>query len=163
MPKFRKKAAVIEAFQMTKERRWDNKDWPTWLNKAWNDPVGEMGAVWCVDGGEDLYIGTLNGPVKLHWDEWIVKGVENELYPCNPGIFVETYQSVEKKGEVPLQMVLSAAQMMVVAHTLCESANIGPPPAYNINFTYGPEMRRAVGEGVMKLMNKITIELRCEE
>ena len=28
MPKFRKKPVVIEAFQMTKERRWDNSEWP---------------------------------------------------------------------------------------------------------------------------------------
>ena len=26
--KYRKKPVVIEAFQMTKERRWDNSEWP---------------------------------------------------------------------------------------------------------------------------------------
>ncbi len=32
--KFRKKPVVIEAFQMTKERRWNNADWPNWLHEA---------------------------------------------------------------------------------------------------------------------------------
>jgi hypothetical protein len=33
---YRKKPVVIEAFQMTEERREDNSEWPSWLNKAWN-------------------------------------------------------------------------------------------------------------------------------
>ena len=36
--KYRKKPIVIEAFQMTKERRQDNSEWPSWLNEAWNGP-----------------------------------------------------------------------------------------------------------------------------
>lgn len=36
MTKFRKKPVVIEAFQMTQERRMDNSEWPEWLNAAWN-------------------------------------------------------------------------------------------------------------------------------
>ena len=43
--KYRKKPVVIDAFQMTLERRWDNSEWPNWLNKAWNTPPSE-GAVW---------------------------------------------------------------------------------------------------------------------
>lgn len=33
--KFRKKPVVIEAFQMTKERRVSNDDWPDWMLLAW--------------------------------------------------------------------------------------------------------------------------------
>jgi len=40
MPKYRKKPGVIEAFKMTKERSRDSRDWPTWLNIAWNTPCG---------------------------------------------------------------------------------------------------------------------------
>ncbi len=43
--KFRKRPVEIEAFQMTKERRKDNSDWPNWLNEAWNTPFHQAGAV----------------------------------------------------------------------------------------------------------------------
>lgn len=33
--KFRKKPVVIEAFQMTEERRASNADWPEWMHQAW--------------------------------------------------------------------------------------------------------------------------------
>ena len=32
--KFRKKPVVIEAFQMTEERRSSNADWPEWMHQA---------------------------------------------------------------------------------------------------------------------------------
>lgn len=32
MSKYRKKPVIVEAFQMTRERREDNRDWPEWLN-----------------------------------------------------------------------------------------------------------------------------------
>ena len=51
---YRKKPVVIEAFQMTKERRLSNADWPEWLNRAWNKEKYSEGSVlgrsmkdWC--------------------------------------------------------------------------------------------------------------------
>lgn len=44
MPKYRKKPVVVEAFQMTKDRRQDNSEWPEWLNIAWNANHNEPGA-----------------------------------------------------------------------------------------------------------------------
>lgn len=41
MLKFRKKPIVIEAFQMTEERRRDKSEWPNWLYAAWNPDGGE--------------------------------------------------------------------------------------------------------------------------
>lgn len=93
MPEYRKKPVVIEAFQMTKERRWDNREWPDWLNQAWNthgmsslfiDPNDPERARLCVY--------TLNGPVHLAWGDWIIRGVQGELYPCEPDIFAATYE-----------------------------------------------------------------------
>jgi hypothetical protein len=88
--KFRKKPVVIEAFQMTKERRWDNSEWPNWLHEAWNTE-GE-GSLYCVDGGETLFIGTLEGVYTVTWDDWIIQGVKGELYACKPDIFEMTYE-----------------------------------------------------------------------
>ena len=93
MTRFRKKPVVIDAFQMTKERRWDNSEWPNWLNLAWNTE-GE-GSMYCVDGGEQLYIGTLEGTYTVSWDDWLIRGVKGDLYPRKPDIFEQTYEAVE--------------------------------------------------------------------
>lgn len=97
--KFRKKPVVIEAFQMTKERRMDNRDWPEWLNRAWNLDVREVGAVFPKDyplsrGEDPLVIATLEGNMTVSFDDWIIRGVKGEIYPCKPDIFASTYEEV---------------------------------------------------------------------
>ena len=94
--KYRKKPVVIEAFQITKERRWDNSEWPNWLNQAWNRQPSE-GAVWIdLDDPEreKLVCGTLEGVHRIDFDDWIIQGIEGELYPCKPNIFEKTYEEV---------------------------------------------------------------------
>ena len=94
MPTYRKLPVEIEAFQMTKERRWDNSEWPEWLNKAWN--TEGVGSLYCIDGVEELYIRTLEGVMCIDWDDFIIQGVKGELYPCKPNIFWATYENVEQ-------------------------------------------------------------------
>ena len=99
--KYRKKPVVIEAFQMTKGRRQDNSEWPNWLNKAWNMNFSEEGAVSSVeypnsDGTDRLIIHTLEGDHEVGWDDYIIQGVQGELYPCKPDIFEATYDQVEE-------------------------------------------------------------------
>jgi hypothetical protein len=96
-PLFRKKPVVIEAFQMTRERRGDNSEWPEWLNRAWNKSRGDDGAVSCrdwphSDGTDPLVIRTLEGVHYVDWNDWIIQGVKGELYPCKPDIFEATYE-----------------------------------------------------------------------
>jgi|SRR6267143_845386 len=96
--KYRKKPVIIEAFQMTKARRWDNAEWPEWLNKAWNMEPGE-GALF-IDrddpARERLVIGTLKGVYRIQWSDWIIKGIRGELYACKPDIFELTYEPVNE-------------------------------------------------------------------
>tara|TARA_Y100000310_G_C20138573_1_gene559185 strand:+ start:43 stop:246 length:204 start_codon:yes stop_codon:yes gene_type:complete len=66
--KYRKKPVVIEALQMTRERRFDNKDWPCWLNEAWNEPMEKVNAVYPSkypnsQGDDELMINTLEGGI----------------------------------------------------------------------------------------------------
>jgi hypothetical protein len=93
---YRKRPVVIEAFQMTRERRWDNRDWPEWLNRAWNT---EGEGCLRIDPDdperERLYIGTLEGVHRVSWGDFIIQGVHGELYPCKPDIFEATYEPVE--------------------------------------------------------------------
>lgn len=95
--KYRKKPVIIEAFQMTKKRRQDKSEWPDWLREAWNKPPSSEGAVWAEwylqsDGTDRIRIRTLEGGYVVSWNDWIIKGVQGELYPCKPDIFEQTYE-----------------------------------------------------------------------
>lgn len=97
---YQKKPIVIEAFQMTRERRTDNAEWPEWLNEAWNRQHDEPGAVFPKnypdsDATDEVVINTLEGLHLVNFDDWIIKGVKGELYPCKPDIFSMTYEKHE--------------------------------------------------------------------
>lgn len=85
MPYFRKKPVVIEARQFS----------------ALTDEGGEQLADWC--GGKlrgvrllpqerIIQIQTLEGEVEASFNDWIIKGVKGEFYPCKPDIFELTYE-----------------------------------------------------------------------
>ncbi len=85
MPKFRKKPVVIEAVQL----RWD-----TWSemcdlikDKGCGGKFGEAGSI-------NLAIPTLEGVMTASENDWIIKGVKGEIYPCKPDIFEATYEVV---------------------------------------------------------------------
>ncbi|MDF3606361.1 hypothetical protein PE067_09535 [Paracoccus sp. DMF-8] len=92
--RFTKKPVTIEAFQMTKERRMDNSDWPAWLNEAWQN-----GTLHRLDMDAELpdrlVTKTLEGQHIVAWDDWIIRGVKGELYPCKPDIFAATYERAD--------------------------------------------------------------------
>jgi hypothetical protein len=96
---YRKKPVVIEAFQMTEDRRMDNSEWPEWLNAAWNTDEGTPGALFRKDMDapmpDTFCIQTLEGIHLVSWGDWIIRGVAGELYPCKPEIFAATYEKVE--------------------------------------------------------------------
>jgi hypothetical protein len=87
MPMFRKKPVVIEAVQLT---------WENWNAICDFVPIPKVG--WCID--DDLphiamVIDTLEGTHKANENDWIIKGVNGEFYPCKPDIFEKTYEAVE--------------------------------------------------------------------
>jgi hypothetical protein len=88
--KFRKKPVVIEAFQIVD---CDDKDMPDWLRDAFTNKtvVG--------DHNEDCTvfakIKTLEGEMIGNEGDWIIKGINNELYPCKKDIFEKTYEKVD--------------------------------------------------------------------
>ena len=100
MAQYRKKPIIIEAFQMTKERRWENSEWPAWLGYAWQKGAGEGGLFIDSDDpqGECLCIGTLEGVYRVSWGDWIIKGIKGELYACKPEIFELTYEPIGLNG-----------------------------------------------------------------
>lgn len=43
--------------------------------------------------GDFIYIGTLKGEMCAAPGDWIIRGVNGEIYPCKPDIFAATYES----------------------------------------------------------------------
>jgi len=104
MALYRKKSVVIEAFQMTKERRVSNADWPNWMNRAWQLERETPGSLYPTEKGTGegtVSIGTLEGQHLVSWRDWIIQGVEGELYSCKPSIFEATYEPVESPSIDP--------------------------------------------------------------
>ena len=94
--KYRKKPIVVEAFQMTEERRWDNSDWPEWLHRAWQVPHFLEGSFFCdLQNTERIYLFSLERCMEVSYDDYIIQGIEGELYPCKPDIFEATYEEVK--------------------------------------------------------------------
>jgi len=89
MAKFKKKPVVIEAFQWTGGP--DQTEDPTWIVEAI-----KRGDVY-YQGGDTPYltIETLEGKMRANLGDWIIRGVNGEIYPCKPDIFLKTYEPME--------------------------------------------------------------------
>lgn len=87
--KFRKKPVVIEAFQLTTDNVTSTEEWPVWMQEVWSisPPVVYMDAIQNI-----LLIETLEGTHRAIPGDWIIQGVNGELYPCKPDIFEKTYE-----------------------------------------------------------------------
>jgi hypothetical protein len=90
MAKFRKRLVVIDAFHWTGP--WQSAIAPDWLYEALQKNGG-IGSIYR-DLSGDLNIFTLEGVMRVDNNDWIIKGVKNELYPCKPDIFDATYEAV---------------------------------------------------------------------
>lgn len=49
---------------------------------------------------EGFYVDTLEGDMRFSVGDVIIKGVHGEFYPCKADIFAETYELVERVGDV---------------------------------------------------------------
>lgn len=85
--KFRKRPVVVDAFQ-------------------WQPELGEVGGVIFNENHPDEHrysrnfksgnyiINTLEGSMNVSPGDWIITGVNGEVYPCKPDIFGKTYEAV---------------------------------------------------------------------
>lgn len=97
--KFRKKPVVIEAFRYDgdlKDR--DGKYYvPDWAVKAF-----EKGTMYYIvprtkpADTPELYIKTLEGNHHVSVGDYVIQGVNGELYPRKPDIFEKTYEEVSE-------------------------------------------------------------------
>ncbi len=82
--KFRKKPVVVEAVQWTGENI---------------EEITKLGDYRRVRPGNEkgnLIIETLEGNHVAKKFDWIIKGIQGEVYPCKPEIFEQTYEEVKE-------------------------------------------------------------------
>ena len=97
MGKYRKKPVVIDAIQLTDRNVRQVYEWVHGcvaiktdidLHK-WDDYVQLIIA-------KGMKIPTLEGEMTASMGDYIIKGIQGELYPCKPDIFEKTYEKVEE-------------------------------------------------------------------
>ena len=79
--KYRKRPIVVEAFK-------EGTEAPVWALKAYSENVI------CYNNAGDLVIITPEGEMRVNKDDWIIQGVNGEIYPCKPDIFEKTYEEI---------------------------------------------------------------------
>jgi hypothetical protein len=86
--RWRKKPVVIDAVRFTGFDGGNGDELARWIH--------EQGVEVSVDpGGREMRINTLEGPIWARPGDWIIRGVDHELYPCKDHIFRATYEPAD--------------------------------------------------------------------
>lgn len=80
--KYVKKPIPVEAFCPAEEA------WPEWFMNNHTRVILKENMV--------IEIDTLEGTMKCSGDDYIIQGVNGELYPCRRDIFLKTYEKFEE-------------------------------------------------------------------
>lgn len=89
MAKYRKKPVEVEAFQISRCTML-NREYPKWFADAF-----ARGVVYVTRTPSYpivCTIKTLEGDMNACIGDYIIRGVNGELYPCKPDIFDKTYE-----------------------------------------------------------------------
>ena len=81
MARYKTKPCEIEAIQWTGKNIIELLDWGQG-KILWNDV-------------DDLFIDTLEGRMKANINDYIIKGLRGEFYPCKPDVFEKKYEEIK--------------------------------------------------------------------
>ncbi|NFG27701.1 hypothetical protein FC777_11300 [Clostridium botulinum] len=90
MMKYRKKPVIIEAFKYDGD--FQNRKGKYYIPK-WGIEANKNGVLFF--DGPILKIKTLEGDMVANVGDYIIQGINGELYPCKPYIFEKTYEVVK--------------------------------------------------------------------
>ena len=100
--KYRKKPIVIEAFQYDGDLMNSDGEYyvPNWAVDAFIDDILLYDSQLNKNTPPyELYVDTLEGRMLINVNDYVIQGVNGELYPCKPDIFKKTYEVVEENKE----------------------------------------------------------------
>lgn len=93
MKKFRKKPVVVEAVQLTKEYIEEKLKSRNYL-EFFKTLDGKILAVYYKP--TYVIVETLEGDMRAEIGDWLIRGVNGEIYTCKSDIFQKTYEPVEE-------------------------------------------------------------------
>lgn len=79
---YRKKPVAVQAFQ------WNGTNITEVADLMGDSPYR------CILEKENLIVSTLEGEMTAKPGWWVIRGVKDELYPCDPEVFEVTYEEV---------------------------------------------------------------------
>lgn len=94
--KYRKKPVEIEAFQYDGDLKDSEGNYyvPDWAVKAFEDGIMYFRSLKLNEPPCELFIDTLEGTHHASIGDYIIQGVNGELYPCKPEIFNKIYEPI---------------------------------------------------------------------
>lgn len=135
--KYRKKPIVIEAVQFTRQNQQECIDFTSGELKNIKIPR-------CIDGVMTGEIKTLESGHGTHIateNDFIIKGVDGEFYPCKPDIFKKTYEKVVSKINYTKKSKEKAIELLTIAYD----------DLADIPFDKDDNLRYALAEGIVAL------------
>ena len=100
MGKYKKKPVVVEAIQ------WTGSNLEEIRNFVGNDLIENYIKHFDIEGVlikktlVSIAIDVLQETMMVDYGDYIIKDVNNELYPCKPDIFEQTYEEVIEDGNL---------------------------------------------------------------
>lgn len=93
--KYRKKPIVIDAELISDIILWATNQWdklPDWVEENY-----ERNKIIFIS--DHIEISTKEGRMRGEKDDYLIKGVQGEIYPCKPDIFKQTYEPIDKENK----------------------------------------------------------------
>ena len=94
MAKYRKRPVVIEAIQWTGKNDEEIEDFIGDDLCGYGDNLVAYKPRSEQHRSKLMYIRTLEGIMTASVDDYIIKGIQGEFYPCKPDVFKKTYERV---------------------------------------------------------------------
>ncbi len=96
MSRWRKKPLVVDAWQFMPAGHCE--ELPEWIDPQWfhedvdADAASEGNHIVAHRGKAHMLIPAAGGTLRADYTDWIIRGVNGEVYPCKAEVFTATYE-----------------------------------------------------------------------
>lgn len=148
--KFRKKPVIIEAIQ------WNGENLSE-IDEFTKNEVKNHESV--------LIIPTLEGDMYASLNDYIIKGVNGEFYPCKPDIFDKTYEEVTEQPicNMKIQEMIEAIKNGKKVRRKCWSGDKFLYYVPSASYPAMTDIAKSIADKDGKVLYKEYIAIRCKD
>ena len=121
--KYRIRNETVKAFQLTKENRWNNVDWPQWMHIAWNNGKTK-GGVYGEEKMDNLFAVTENAIVSVMIGDWIVLHGSEVLSVISDAEFNRIYQPMNVTSAPQAHIVIDLETLSAKPNAMITSIGL---------------------------------------